>query len=525
MNAAIRRTAAVVGLAFLLLFVNLNYIQVGRSGALQEDPRNRRLTIEEFGTRLGDILAADNTVVASSVVSDSERYRYHRVYPEADLFGQLTGYYSFLYGRTGLERSYREVLRGYQPQRRVRFLDELLDREPVGNTIRLTVHPTLQRIAKKAFGDQRGGAAVIDTETGAVLGLYGNPSFDPSPLALSPNHDTEIRSAWESLLAQPDDPLLSRAFEQRYPPGSTFKVVVAAAGLINGFSPSSTFPDPSRLDLPDTDKTLGNYQNGSCVGGRISMDTALRVSCNTTFAQLAMKLGPTKLARAAARFGIDRVLDLGIASAPSCLVAIPGAGCSDPETLSRPATAYTGIGQQDVRMTPLQMAVVAAAAGNGGFRVEPFLVERIFDPTGETIAKATERRTRILPKRAAADLKDMMIGVVRSGTGSAVGFKDASKGTIGGKTGTAQTGTDESPHVWFIAFGPGVAVAVVVENGGDAGDEATGGRVAGPIAKALLERAMKLRAQLANRPDPIITTPVPAPAPSFPTSPSPSEAP
>lgn len=525
MNGAIRKTAAIVGFAFLLLFANLNYIQVGRSGDLQADPRNRRLTIEEFGTRLGDILAADNTVVARSVESDSERYLYQREYPEKALFGQLTGYYSFLYGRTALERSYREVLRGYEPQRRVAFIDELLGREPAGNTIRLTVHPALQRIARDALGGQRGGAAVIDTKTGAVLGLYGSPSFDPNPLSLSPNHDSEIRDAWTGLVNAPTDPLLSRAFEQRYPPGSTFKVVVAAAALLNGLTPSSTFPDPNRLDLPDTNKTLGNYQNGSCVGGRISMRTAMRVSCNTTFAQIAMRVGADKLGRAAKRFGIDRVLDLGIASAPSCIVAIPGRGCDDPSTLSRPATAYSGIGQQDVRMTPLQMAVVAAAAGNGGFRVEPFLVERIYDPSGETIAKSKARRTQILPKKAAADLKSMMIDVVRYGTGAGVGFKDAGRGTIGGKTGTAQTGTDDPPHVWFIAFGPGIAVAVVVENGGNAGFEASGGRVAGPIAKRLLERAMLVREQLKNRPDNIIPSTLPEPAPSFRNSPSPSEAP
>ncbi|MFP5225705.1 MAG: penicillin-binding transpeptidase domain-containing protein, partial [Actinomycetota bacterium] len=429
------------------------------------------------------------------------------------------------YGSSALERTFNDVLLGYEPQRRVRFLDELFGREPAGNTLKLSIEPALQRVARDALGGQRGGAAVIDSETGAILGLYGNPSYDPNPLAKSPRHEEEIRKAWTNLVNAPGDPLVSRAFSQRYPPGSTFKVVVAAAALINGMTPDTTFPDPRRLDLPDTNRTLGNYQNGSCVGGRISMRTALRVSCNTTFAQIAMRIGAEKLGRAAGRFGIGRKLDIGIDTAPSCLVAVPGAACQDPGVLSRPATAYSGIGQQDVRMTPLQMAVVAAAAGNGGFRVEPRLVERIYDPIGETIAKSKPERTRILPKKAAASLKSMMIDTVRFGTGAVVGFKDASRGIIGGKTGTAETGVQgQFPHVWFVAFGPKVAVAVVVENGGDAGGDATGGRVAGPIAKRLLEKAMQLQAQReAGGTD---DSDLPQPGPSFPTtSPSPSEAP
>lgn len=497
MNAAIRRTALTLGVAFLALFANLNIIQVGRSDELNSDPRNRRQIIREFGTRRGDILAADNTVVARSIVSDSGQYKYRREYPLGELFGQITGYYSFYYGTSGIERSYDDVLLGEAPQRRIPFLDELFSREPAGNPIRLTIHPQLQRLAKRKFGDQRGGAAVIDSETGAILALWGNPSYDPSPLALSPLHETEIRDAWQDLNSRGGQPLLSRAYAQRYPPGSTFKIVGAAAGLLNGMTPDTRFPDPSQLDLPDTNKSLPNYQGGPCVGGTISMRTALQVSCNTTFAQIAMRLGPETLERAAARFGIGRVPDLEVAAASSCIVAIPGAGCGEAAQLSRPATAYSGIGQQDVRMTPLQMAIVGAAAGNGGYRVEPHLVERVFDPTGETIAKTKIRRTRILPKKAGRDLKQMMIDVVRYGTGAVVGFEDASRGIIGGKTGTAQTGIEgEAPHVWFVAFGPGIAVAVVVEHGGDLRSEATGGRVAGPIAKALLERAMQLRPQL-----------------------------
>ena len=525
MNAAIRRTALFLGLAFLTLFVNLNYIQATRSEDLNNDPRNRRQIIREFGTRRGDILASDNTVLAHSIDSGDARYRYIREYPQKALFGHLTGYYSFFYGASALERSYDDVLQGREPARAGRFIDELLGREPAGNTIRLTVDPVLQGLARRAFHGQEGGAAVLDSRTGAILALYGDPGFDPNPLSGTPSDQTRIQEAWSKISSNPEQPLLSKAFAERYPPGSAFKVVVATAGMLSGMTPSTALPDPSVLDLPQTDRVLPNWQGGSCVGGSISMSTALRVSCNTYFAQTAMRIGPKRLDGVARRFGFGSGFDAGITVAPSCVVSIPGAGCANARDLAPPFTAYSGIGQNSVGVTPLQMAIVTAAAENGGYRVDPFLVERIIDPTGETIAKSKAQRTRIMSKKVAKWLDEMMVGVVQYGTGSVVGFRDGSSGIIGGKTGTAQTREGEAPHVWFIAYGPGVSVAVVVEHGGELGNEATGGRVAGPIAKVLLEKAMARLARAAQNPIPAPSD-VPVPAPSFPTATSsPTEAP
>lgn len=514
MNAAIRRTALFLGVAFALLFANLNVIQAYRAEELNDHPANRRQIIREFGTRRGEILASDNTVIARSVLSGDERYKYVREYPRGDLFGHLTGYYSFFYGSSGLERNFDDVLQGREPARVGRFIDELLGREAAGNSVRLTVDPILQQLAKDQFRGQRGGAAVIDSRTGAVLALYGEPGFDPNPLSGTPSEQPRIQRAWQAINDAPGNPLLSNAFAERYPPGSAFKVVVAAAGLLNGMSTGTALPDPGILDLPDSDQVLPNWQGGPCVGSTIAMTSAMAQSCNTYFAQVAMRVGARKLDATARRFGFGSGFDAGVTVAPSCLVSIPGAGCDDASDLARPFIAYSGIGQYQVGVTPLQMALVAGAVGNGGFRAEPYLVERILDPTGQTIDKTKPTLTRILPKPVAAQLKETMVAVVQYGTGSVVGFRDASSGTIGGKTGTAQTGTDAAPHVWFIAYGPGVSVAVVVENGGDAGNEATGGRVAGPIAKALLEKAMQRQAAAANRSSSSGATPAPSSSPS-----------
>ncbi|MFA5890685.1 MAG: penicillin-binding transpeptidase domain-containing protein [Actinomycetota bacterium] len=497
MNRTIRRVALALGMAFLALFVQLNYVQLVRSRALTEDPRNRRRIIQEYGTRRGEILAG-GLEIARSIPSGDSQYRYGREYPLKALFGPITGYYSFIYGATGLERTYNDVMLGREPAAPQDWVDSLLGRTREGNILELTMNPALQRIARAKFGKQLGAAAVVDTETGAVLGLYANPMYDPNGLSEPPSRQAQSRKVWDVLNTNPLRPLTFRATQERYPPGSTFKIITAAAGLENGMKTTTTFPNPRRLNLPDTDKALRNFSGGACAGGgRISMARGFRVSCNTTFAQIAMKIGPTKLEAMATKFGLngDPVFDIPLV--PSCVRAFPGAGCDIAQDLSRPATAYSGIGQQDVRITPLQMALVAATVENSGKVARPYLVSRIRDASGKVIYHTVPRVSKpIYSKATAKGMRAMMADVACRGTGRVVGLRNSCSGKVGGKTGTAQTGVKgEAPHVWFVAWGDGVAVAVVVENGGDLGADATGGRVAGPIAKALLERALKDRSK------------------------------
>lgn len=492
MNAAIRKLALTLAVIFAVLFVNLNYIQLGRSRDLSNDPRNRRLAMAEEGVRRGEIIAADGTVLAESVPTGDEDFPWRRTYPEGRLYGHITGYYSspFFCDSAGLERTQAAFLSGREPAQVSDFVDELLGREREGNILRLTIDPDLQKVARKAFGSQRGGAAVINASTGAVLALYGNPGFDPNTVTDAPLR--ECGEVIQRLDRQKSKPLLSRAFQVRYPPGSTFKIVTAAAGLRNGMTLNTSFRSQRRLDLPDTDKTLGNFGNSTCGG---SLLRAFMVSCNTAFAQIGLRVGEEKLVKMATDFGLNRSPEFDLTALPSCVQApFTGRACDEPD-LSRPFVAYTSIGQGNVRVTPLQMALVAGTVANGGYVPKPFIVNQVLDRGGKVLQQTEpERSKRIYPSKTAQAMRKAMIEVVRGGTGRVVGFKDARKGIIGGKTGTAQTGREgEAPHVWFVAFGPKIAVAVVVENGGSLRSEATGGKVAGPIAKALLEAAMAKR--------------------------------
>ena len=486
MNRTVRRIALMLAVAFAALIVQLTYVQVVEAERFAEHPANRRLLVKEYSLERGSIVAGDTILAQSKLTNDNLKYL--RAYPGERLWGHITGYYSIVFGRAGLEQTYNNFLIGAGPEDRwENIVDDILGRARKGHTLLLTIDPDLQALAAKALKGQRGAVAAINPENGEVLALYANPSFDPNPLS---SHDlTAVRSSWDKLNANPAKPLLFRATQERYPPGSTFKVVMTAAALEDGIPKTKTYPNPRVLELPLTDRTLKNFSGGACAGGgRISMAQALRVSCNTTFAQIGMELGPEKIEEMTRRFGFGTPpIGFDLQAVSSCFVAEPGTGCAEP-SLDAPQTAFSSIGQFSVRVTPLQMAIVAAAASNGGMLVRPHVVREIQDFTGKVIhVVSPEPDGPIFSRQTAETLRDLMIDVVDNGTGKPAAIPSL-RGEMGGKTGTAQTGVEgENPHVWFIAFGPGIAVAVVVENGGDAGGDATGGRVAGPIAKALIE--------------------------------------
>jgi peptidoglycan glycosyltransferase len=314
-----------------------------------------------------------------------------------------------------------------------------------------------------------------------VLAMTTFPRYDPNQLS---SHNPEaIRRNWERLVKNEDGPLLNRAAGALYPPGSTFKVVTAAAALENGVTMSEELPSPTVLDVPQTSADIRNFGGSSCGDGQLTLTEALEISCNTTFAGLGIRLGSQKLAAEAGKFGFNEPSPYELPAATSVI----------PERQDVPATAQSAIGQRDVRVSPLQMASVAATIANGGRRMAPFVGQEVVSDKGKVVKRFEgEDLGQAIPERVAGDLTDMMRQVVESGTGTAARIPGLQ---VAGKTGTAQHAQGRPPHAWFIGFTSSgdraIAVAVVVEDGGSLGSEATGGHVAAPIAKRVMEAYLR----------------------------------
>lgn len=492
MSGGVRRVALVMVVLFAALFINLNYLQVVRADDLASNNLNRRQLRAEYESERGRILigsGADTRPVAESQPTDGE-LRFLRTYDAGELLAHVTGFSSPIFGRSQVEQAFNDALTGNAPEAFARNLADLVaGRERAGDAVHLTVREPVQQAARDALGDREGAVVALEPATGAVLALWSGPTFDPDVLA---QHDFDaLTGAWEALNADDARPLLNRAISETYPPGSTFKLVTAAAALESGISPDERFPDPGELELPQTSATIGNFGGSLCNGGQpLTLTQALAVSCNTTFAQLGLDLGSNALAEQAARFGFNGEWDFQLPRlVPS---QVPG-------DLDAPSTAQSAIGQRDVRATPLQMAMVASAIGNDGVMMTPRVVDRVEETSGRVLREFAPQELRLsgqpnartMSSRNADALQAMMQQVVSDGSGqsAAIGGVD-----VAGKTGTAQTGPDSPPTVWFVGFAPAdepaVAVAVVVPDGGGVGSEATGGQVAGPIAQAVMQAAL-----------------------------------
>lgn len=486
MERQIRAVATGFLILFGLLGLNINYIQVIASSDLANNPANKRLLIQEYDVQRGQILAADRRTVIATSEETEGALKYLRRYPLGRLYAHMSGYYSFVFGRAELEQSYNDLLSGRAPEVALQtFVDEVLGRDRRGASLVLTIDPRLQQTAAESLGDRPGAVAAVNPQTGEVLALVANPSFDPN--VLSSHNGETIRSAWKRLNEDPDKPLLSAATDDFFPPGSTFKIVVAAAALENGVTPDTTFPNPPELDLPQTTRTLQNFGGDHCLGGasEITLAQALEVSCNVVFAEVGLALGAEKLAEQSRAFGYAGDIDFDI---PFQEGNFPPAE-SFAEDL--PGVAFSAIGQKDVRTNVLHMALIAGSIGNGGVMMEPKLVQEVRDPTGRIVRRLSpETFGQPMSPQNADALTRMMQAVVESGTGTAAQISGVA---VAGKTGTAQNPGGD-PHAWFVSFAPAeqptIAVAVVVLNGGDLGSEATGGAIAAPIARTVMEEAL-----------------------------------
>ena len=478
MNAPVRRLSLVVAVLFASLLVSTTLIQYVFAADLNARPDNRRTLLSTFARERGEILVGQ-TAVAKSVPVDDE-YKYQRVYDEGRLYAHVTGSYSFFGASGGLEQAENSLLSGSSDKLFYRRVSDLFTgRRAQGANVETTLDPKVQAAAADGLKGIKGAAVALDPKSGAILAMVSNPTYDPNDLA---SHDLrEVEKNSTALNKDPGKPLLNRSINELYPPGSVFKVVTAAAALSTGeYTENSVLPGPAVLDLPDTSADLPNHDDRACSpSGEVTMTEALAVSCNTAFAYLGMQIGADALQSQAAKFGFGDALSVPMRVTPS---SVPG-------EMNKPQLAQSSIGQYDVQVTPLQMAMVASGVANRGVVMKPYLVESVIGSDLSVIESAAPQElSQAVTPEVAAQLTRMMEAVVEDGTGTRAQIDGVA---VAGKTGTAQHGEGRKAHAWFISFAPAndpkIAVAVIAEDGGVAGSEAGGGTVAAPIAKQMME--------------------------------------
>jgi peptidoglycan glycosyltransferase len=472
-NAPLRRVAISVLVLFTLLILNVNYIQVVRSDDLRSRTSNTRVLAAQYDRERGAIVV-EGTAVAESVPTDG-RLKYLRQYPQGELYAAVTGYHSLIYNNSQLERVENDVLAGSDGRLALRRLaDMFTGRDPAGGDVVLTLDPAVQEAAMAGLEGVTGAVVALDPDTGAILGMASTPTYDPTLLS---SHDpAAIRAYWEELEAAERDPRLNRGIGDNYPPGSLFKVIVAAAALEDGLTPESVVPAPEEFPLPDSSRTIPNFGGSACSpSGEQSLIDALTISCNTAFAALGIELGEDRVREMAEAFGLDgEGFEIPLQVAPSGIGGI----------VDDAALAQTAIGQRDVRMTPLQAAMIAATVANDGVLMKPYLVDQVQAPD-LTVIDSTEPEVWREPisEEVANQLTEMMTSVVAEGSGRAARIAGVQ---VAGKTGTAQVSPDVADHTWFMGFAPAddpqIAVAVFVANGGG-----TGGERSAPIARQVIQ--------------------------------------
>ena len=497
MNRQIRQVAFLVLVMFTALSLSVTSVQglarpaiwepLSSNGALNSDGRNSRTVNREFGTDRGPILLADKTTIVSTEKSDDGQGSedYQRVYANGPLYAPVTGYFSPAFASmTGLEREANSVLNGDDPSlfsSRIKTL--VTGGSQKGGAVELTINPEIQQAAYEALGNREGAVVALDPSTGAILALVSSPSYDPNQFA---SHDANAVTEISTTLSEDSSrPLDNRAIAgNRYPPGSTFKIITTAAALRTGkITPDQEVDAPNTITLPGTNHSLENYGGESC-GGRTSFSHAFAQSCNTPFAQLAIDVGEEELAEEAHNWGFDSKLSIPLTVTPSTY----------PDNDSQAQTAMAGIGQASVQATPMMMAMVAATVANNGEQMTPYLVSRTLDPDLNEVDTTSKKvaRTPIDPAPAKS-LSSLMQTAVTDGTGTTAQVAGVQ---VAGKTGTAETGSDTGPTTWFVGFAgtdinkPQIALAVVLDGNAETEDNATGGKVAGPIAAQVIDAAV-----------------------------------
>ncbi|MFD3948189.1 peptidoglycan D,D-transpeptidase FtsI family protein [Streptomyces sp. NPDC058579] len=482
MNKTIRRASVFSLLLVLALLGRATWVQAYEGKALADDKKNRRNVIAQYAQPLGNIIVVGSPVTGSKRTEGGD-LAYKRDYTDGKLYAAVTGYSSQAYGANQLEGIYSDVLDGTDTRLK-NPLDALTGKQQEPGDVVTTIDPAVQKAAYQALGNKKGAAVAIDPKTGRILGMVSTPSYDPSTIAGMTDGST-----WKQLTDDKDKPLVNRALRQPLPPGSTFKLVVAAAALENGLygSVDTATNSPNPYKLPGSTRYLEN-ENPSAPCENATLRTALQYSCNNVFAKIAVDLGQDKVKAMAEKFGFnDKEQDVPVRAYPSVY----------PSDMDKAQTALTGIGQFDVTATPLQIAMVSAAIANDGLMASPHMVSKVVDSDGDALETFDDGETeRIVSSSTAKQLRSAMVTVVDKGTGSNAAISGAE---VGGKTGTAQHGENNSktPYAWFTSYakdpstGKEVAVAVLIEDSGAARSEVSGNGLAAPVAEKMMRAALK----------------------------------
>ncbi|MFJ5634070.1 peptidoglycan D,D-transpeptidase FtsI family protein [Streptomyces goshikiensis] len=485
MNKPLRRISLFCGLLVLALLVRTNWLQYVQAEELSTRKENRRVQIAQYATQRGNIIVKGGAPITGSATTDGSDYKYKRTYTDGPLWAPVTGYASQAFGSTQLESLEDGILTGNDDRL---FFDRTVgmftgEKKQGGNVV-TTLNPAAQKAAFEKLGDKVGAVAAIDPRTGAILSLVSTPSYDPSSFAGNSKNDEK---AWVSLKDSQDKKLVNRALRETYPPGSTFKVVTAAAALENSVVTDINAPTdtPEPYILPGTKTPMVNHASGC---EKASLNKALEVSCNSVFANVGDKVGRDNMVKTAEKFGFnDDKIDTPVRAFSSVY----------DKTMSRDGNAQSSIGQFNTAATPLQMAMVTAAIANDGKLMKPYMVDQLTAPNLDVIEKhEPQEMSRPLSAANAQKLQQMMVNVVEKGTGDKAKIKDV---TVGGKTGTAQHGEKNAkrPYAWFISYAENpdgsspVAVAVVVEDSDASREDISGGGLAAPVAKAVMEAVLK----------------------------------
>ena len=473
MNRQIRIIGVVSAVMVFALLANLTYRNVADQTSLESSQYNTRAREAEFDIHRGQILAG-NTVIADSVIStDGSPYSYQRVYANGPLYAPVTGFYSYIYSSTRIENSYNALLVGTSSSQWLQnLIDSMSGRKPQGASVVTTIDPVLQQAAWDALSGYQGAIVAMDPHTGAVKAIVSSPSFDPNLLA---SHDLGAVTAYrDGLLADETKPMSDRATREVYPPGSTFKLVLAAAALEKGYTPDTMIDTPSSIQLPNSSSVL--YNSSDCGNGQVTLARALQLSCNTAFANLGTNLGAEAIRVQAESLGFDseHLPELGAATS------------TFPEKMDPAQLMLSSIGEWDVKASPLQMAMVASAFVNNGAVPEPYLVEEVRAPDLKVLQSHTPSSSRAVSPGTAQAMRDMMVQVVTGGTGKPAAIPGV---VVGGKSGTTETDPTNPTYAWFVSFAlePDIVVSVFLQRDLNTPANLWGGADAAPVAKKVLE--------------------------------------